>query len=266
MKTEPTSLDPAKSNSIGDGELQQIMNEGLLNNNAGEIAPGLAESWEISDDGLTYTFHLRDAVWADGQPVTANDFVYGLQRLANPETASPGAWVVSGVLKNGTEVIDGDLPVEELGISAPDEKTVVFELDHPQAYFLGYAGGSAFLPQRQDIVEQYGQEYAGNADKLMTCGPFTMTSSADRTYIFEKNPNYWDAENIKLDRIEVYVVENGDTALSMYENGELDYGIYSHHTAGLSPFPCMRTGSWTMCRFPTPPFPTIWMLPTIILM
>ena len=134
MKTEPTSLDPAKSNSIGDGELQQIMNEGLLNNNAGEIAPGLAESWEISDDGLTYTFHLRDAVWADGQPVTANDFVYGLQRLANPETASPGAWVVSGVLKNGTEVIDGDLPVEELGISAPDEKTVVFELDHPQAY------------------------------------------------------------------------------------------------------------------------------------
>ena len=224
VKTEPTSLDSAKSNSIGDNELQQIMGEGLLNNNAGEISPGLAETWDISDDGLTYTFHLRDAVWPDGEPVTADDFVYAVQRLADPATASPGSWVVSGVLKNGAEVIAGTVPVEELGISAPDEKTVVFELDHPQAYFLSYVGlNCSFFPQRQDIVEQYGQEYAGSAEKLMTCGAFTMTSSADRTYIFEKNPEYWDAENVKLDRIEVSVVENGDTALSMYENGELDY-------------------------------------------
>ncbi len=226
VSTEPTSLDSVMSNSIGDSELQQIMGEGLLNNNAGEISPGLAESWEISDDGLTYTFYLRDAVWPDGEPITAYDFVYAVQRLADPETASPGAWVVSGVLKNGEEVIAGTVPVEELGISAPDEKTVVFELDHPQAYFLSYVGlNSSFFPQRQDIVEEYGQEYAGSADKLMTCGAFTLTSSADRTYIFEKNPDFWDAENINLDRIEVYVVENTDTALSMYENGELDYVV-----------------------------------------
>ncbi|MCJ7837204.1 peptide ABC transporter substrate-binding protein [Cuneatibacter sp. NSJ-177] len=222
--TDPTTLDSCKANSIGDNELQQLIGEGLIRNNAGTLQPGLAETWEVSDDGLTYTFHLRDAVWPDGVAVSANDFVFAFHRLADPATASPYAWILSGLIKNGTEVTGGEMALTELGISAPDEKTVVIELDHPQSYFLSLIGSCCqFFPQRQDVVEKYGQEYAGSAEKMINYGPFIMTSSADRAFVVEKNENYWDADNIKLDRVELSVIENGDTALSMYETGELDY-------------------------------------------
>ena len=222
--TDPTSLDSCKGNSVADNEVNHLIQEGLVRNNCGEIAPGLAESWEVSEDGLTYTFHLRDAKWSDGQAITSQDFLYAFQRLADPATAAPYAWILNGRVKNGGDVIGGKKPVSELGVSAPDDKTFVVELEYAQGYFLSLLGSVCeFTPQRQDIVEKYGTDYAASADKMMTYGPFTLTSSANRQYVFEKNQDYWDADSINFDRIEMSVIETGDTQLAMYESGELDY-------------------------------------------
>lgn len=100
----------------------------------------------------------------------------------------------------------------------------VIELEYPQSYFLSLIGSCGqFTPVRQDKVEEYGKDYAATADKMVTCGPFTMVSSANRLYVFEKNPNYWNADAIHFDRIEMNIIDNGDTQLAMYEQGELDY-------------------------------------------
>lgn len=222
--TEPTSLDSCKGNSVADNEINHLMQEGLVRNNCGEIAPGLAETWEIDETGTIYTFHLRDAKWPDGQPIVAGDFVYAFQRLADPATAAPYSWILQDRVKNATAVINGEADPSELGVSAPDDKTVVIELEYGQGYFLSLLGSVCeFTPQRKDIVEQYGEEYAADASKLMTYGPFNMISSADQQYIFEKNENYWDAEHINFDRIELSVIETGEAQLGMFEAGELDY-------------------------------------------
>lgn len=221
--TPPTTLDPQKANSIGDNELAHAMQEGLVRNVGGEVRAAGAESWEISEDGLTYTFHLRDNTWSDGQPVTAADYVYGLQRLMDPATASGYAFI-GEYLVNGREVETGEAAPTELGISAPDDKTVVMQLNDPTAYFLALIGSCAqYSPARQDIVEQYGETYAADAGKNVYSGPFKLVSSANQQWIFEKNENFWDAANIHFDRVEVSEISNPDTALALYEAGELDF-------------------------------------------
>ncbi|WP_194611169.1 peptide ABC transporter substrate-binding protein [Clostridium vitabionis] len=223
ITSEATTLDPNKSDSIADAELQHAMTEGLVRNTAGEISPGIAESWELSDDGLTYTFHLRDAKWSDGEPIKAGDFVYSLQRLMDPNTASVYAFI-GEYIKNGAAVESGKMQPSELGVSAPDDHTLVITLEHPTAYFLSLVGSLAeYAPIRQDIVEKYGTDFAGDASKNVYSGPFMLTSSAAQKYVFEKNPNYWNADNVKLDGAEVSVIADQNTALAMYESGDLDF-------------------------------------------
>ncbi len=221
--TEPTTIDPQKGNSIGDNELIHAMQEGLVRTVGNDVNPGIAETWEVSEDGLTYTFHLRDAKWSDGEPLTAEHFVYGLQRLLDPNTASPYAYI-GEIIKNGLSVEKGEMEPTELGVTAPDEKTLVIELEHPASYFLSLIGSCAqFTPCRQDVVEKYAETFAADAEKLVYSGPFKLTSSANQVYVFEKNENFWDADNIGFDRVEVSVVTNRDTQMAMYENGDLDF-------------------------------------------
>lgn len=223
VTAEPTTLDPSKVNAIADNELQHAATESLVRNTAGDVQPGLAESWEISDDGLTYTFHLRDSSWSDGQPIVAGDFVYSFQRLMNPETASVYAFI-GECIKNGLAVEKGEMPVEELGVSAPDDKTLVVELEAPTAYFLSMLGAQAqFAPLRQDIVEQHGADFAATADKNVYSGPFKITNTDNKTVIFEPNEYYWNKDAVNWDRVEVYTVEESATALAMYEEGSLDF-------------------------------------------
>ena len=219
----PTSLDPIKANCIEDNEVGHMTQECLVRNTAGNIEPGIAETWETSDDGLTLTFHLRDALWSDGVAITANDYVYGLRRLMNPETACPYAFIGEYV-KNGAAVEAGEKPVEELGISAPDDKTVVIELENNTPYFLSLIGSSCqFSPQRQDIVEKYGTDYAATAEKSVYSGPFMLVSSENQQYVFKKNENYWNSSMIMLDGAELNVIPDQATALAMYESGDLDF-------------------------------------------
>ena len=224
VNTLPTTLDPTKGQSIGDNEIQHAVTEGLTRNTAGDVKPGIAESWDESEDGLTYTFHLRkDAKWSDGEPITAADFEYSWKRLVNPETASPYAFI-GDCLKNGQAIEQGKMDVEELGVKAVDDTTLEVTLEHPTSYFLSLIGSSGqFAPLRQDIVEKYGTDFAATSEKNVYSGPFVMTSSEDNVWTFAKNDNYWDKDSINLDKCELNYVENTDTQLSMYEAGDLDY-------------------------------------------
>ena len=224
VNTLPTTLDPTKGQSIGDNEIQHAITEGLTRNTAGDVKPGIAESWDESEDGLTYTFHLRkDAKWSDGEPITAGDFEYSWKRLVNPETASPYAFI-GDCLKNGQAIEQGNMDVEELGVKAVDDNTLEVTLEHPTSYFLSLIGSSGqFAPLRQDIVEKYGTDFAATSEKNVYSGPFVMTSSEDNVWTFEKNDTYWDKDSINLDKCELNYVENTDTQLSMYEAGDLDY-------------------------------------------
>ena len=223
-RTEPTTLDPTKGNCIPDSELQNALVERLVRNVAGEIKPGVAKEWEVSDDGLVYTFHLNEeAKWSDGKQITAQDFVYSWQRLVDPATAAQYAYIGEYV-KNGRAIEHGEMAPSELGIKAIDDVTVEVTLEHPTSYFLSLIGiQPQFAPLRKDIVEKYGKDFAADASKNVYSGPFVLVSSENQKWVYEPNEYYWDKENIHLDRVELSYIQNQETQLAMYENGELDF-------------------------------------------
>lgn len=223
-RTEPTTLDPTKSNCIPDNEIQHAITESLVRNTGGEVTPGVAKDWTVSDDGLVYTFNLNpDAKWSDGEQIKAEDYVYSWQRLMDPETAAPYAFI-GEYIKNGRAVETGEMEPTELGVVAKDDTTLEVTLEHPTAYFLSMIGAQAqFAPLRKDIVEKYGAEFAADAEKNVYSGPYILTSAKNQKWIFEPNENYWDKDAIKLDRVELSYVQNQETALAMYESGDLDY-------------------------------------------
>ena len=223
-RTEPTTLDPTKANCIPDSELQNPLVERLVRNVAGEIKPGCAKEWEVSEDGLVYTFHLNEnAKWSDGEQIKAQDFVYSWQRLMNPETAAQYAFI-GGYIKNGNAIMEGKMNPSELAVKAIDDVTLEVTLEHPTSYFLSLIGiQPQFAPLRQDIVEKYGKDFAADASKNVYSGPFVLVSAENQKWVFEPNENYWDKENIHLDRAELSYIQNQETQLAMYENGELDF-------------------------------------------
>lgn len=223
VSEEPPTLDPQLVNSITSATVGICIGEGLTRNVEGDIRPAGAESWEVSDDGLTYTFTLRDGLkWSDGEAITAEDYVYGMQRTMDPATASDYAFI-GMILKNGEAVNMGEKPVEELGVKALDEKTVEITLEYPAAYFTSMVSMSQFYPARKDVVEQYGQDYAADADKAVYSGPFVVSDwKHGDEVILTKNDQFWDKDNIKLDEIIVKTVAEEKTSVAMFEQGELD--------------------------------------------
>lgn len=223
LLADTPTLDPQMANAVPTTTIGAQLFEGLIRNHAGELKPGMAESWDISSDGLVYTFHIRDAVWSDGEPVTAYDFEYGMKRLMDPATAS-GYSFLGVVLKNGNAVSKGDVPVNDLGVKALDEKTLEITLEYPAEYFLGMLHMMQFYATRQDYVEEHGQSFASSADKNVYNGPFLLKEwNHEDRLILEKNPNYWNADAVKLEKgAEIIIVPTAATALAMYEQGELD--------------------------------------------
>lgn len=223
VNTIPSTLDPSRCNSILDNELQHAVTEGLTRTTAGVISPGIAESWDISEDGKVYTFHLRDANWSDGIPVTAGDFVYSWRRLADPATGSEygfATWMIEG----GKDVNLRGKDPSTLGVRAIDDKTLEVRLTNPTAYFLGYIGSSAnFAPIRQDLVESLGSDFASDAASNVYSGPFILSSSGEEEWLFTKNPEFWDAENIRLEGARMLYIEDTARQGVMFENEELDF-------------------------------------------
>lgn len=221
---EVPTLDPQKENSMPSMEVTSAIQEGLVRMHDGKIQPGMAEKWEISTDGKTYTYHLRDAKWSDGQPVTAQDFEYGIKRLLDPATASDYAFagfcILNGYEYNSKKITDPN----QVGVKALDAKTLQITLVTPAPYFEGYTNQASFYPVRKDIAEKYGKDFGLEASNNVYNGPFILKEwKHEQGLVLEKNPSYWNKDAVKLDTVNINVVADTNTALSMYESGELDF-------------------------------------------
>lgn len=192
----------------------------------GSIQPDLAESWDLSADGLTYTFHLRDGIkWSNGTPVTAADFVYGWQRLDDPATASEYAFLLDTIhVVNAADVFSGTMPVSSLGVEAPNEKTFTVHLSQPCGFFLGLMAFPSLFPLNQAFYEAEGDQYALSPKDLLYCGVYTMTDwTAGNEYTFTKNPDYWDASSYHQDSVVFKYIQDTQSAMLEYQQGQIDY-------------------------------------------
>lgn len=191
----------------------------------GNIIPAIALSEEVSDDGLTYTFKLREnAKWSNGEPVTANDFVFSWRRLVDPKTASEYNFImdVAGV-KNASKIVEGELPKEELGIEAIDDYTLKITLDRPVPYFKSLTTFASFFPLNEKFVTEKGDKYALEPENLLANGPFKMVEwNKGYGYKLDKNSYYYDAEKVKIDGIDFRIIKDNQTAALKFESNELD--------------------------------------------
>lgn len=217
----PETIDPALNSAIDGGNMLLHTFEGLLTiGEDNSIQPGQAETWEVSEDGLTWTFHLRDGLtWSDGSAFTANDFVYSWKRVCDPLVAAPYAETVLNMVKGFDEAITGNL--DALGVSAPDEKTFVVELSHPCSYFESLAAFATLSPVQQATIEANGDSWAVEASTYITNGPFYISEWVPSSHIImTKNPNYWNADAIKLGSIKWLLMEDSNASYSAYQSGE----------------------------------------------
>ncbi|MFS1513298.1 peptide ABC transporter substrate-binding protein [Chengkuizengella sp. SCS-71B] len=204
-------------------EVADAVFEGLyrLGENAQPV-PGIAESHDVSDDGLVYTFNLRDAKWSDGSEVVAEDFLYTWRKVVNPETGSQYNFIMGDIL-NANKIMAGEMAPEELGVKAIDEKTLEVTLEQPVDYFLSLTAFPVYYPQKQEFVESQGEDYAKEVENLIFNGPFVLSEwKHEEGWTFKKNPDYWDADTVRLEQINVKVVKDNATAVNLYDTGDID--------------------------------------------
>ena len=218
----PETIDPALNSAVDGGNMILHTFECLLTvDQEGKLAPGQAESWETSEDGLTWTFHLRDGLkWSDGSALTANDFVYSWRRVCDPMVAAPYAETVLGMVEGYADAIGGNL--EALGVEAPDDKTLVVHLTQPCSYFGSLAAFATLSPVQQATIDANGDGWAVAADTYVCNGSFYISEWVPGSYIMcTKNPNYWNADAIKLDAIKFNLIEDSNASYSAYQTGEV---------------------------------------------
>jgi oligopeptide transport system substrate-binding protein len=191
-----------------------------------QATPGIAKEHKVSVDGLTWTFTLReDAKWSNGDPVTAHDFVYSWQRAVDPATQSEyGPYMISGVIKNATAITKGEMAVDQLGVKAEGDYTLVVELENPTPYFETLTTFGTFLPMNKKFVEEKGDKFATSSENLLANGPYVMSNWSNTSDSWElvKNEDYWDAKTVKMDKLTFKVVKDPQTALNLYEEGTVD--------------------------------------------
>jgi oligopeptide transport system substrate-binding protein len=224
---EPDTLDPQKWFTTYESEILRDLFTGLLQVDAGaKEIPGAAESWEVSPDGLTLTFHLRpDGKWSDGVPVTAEDFVTGLRRCMDPKTASPYA-NFGYVMKNAKAIADGKLPSEQLGVRAVDPLTLEIVLERPSQTFLWLlAAYPSFAPVPTHVYREKGDAWVlpGN---MVSNGPYVLTGWVPNDYVLlTKNPNFFDAGTVKIDKVFYEPTDDDGAAVKQFRAGELDLNL-----------------------------------------
>lgn len=219
---DPETVDPALNSSIDGGNMILHAFETLMTvDSENKIVGGQAESFEVSEDGLTYTFHLRDGLkWSDGTPLTANDFVYSWKRLADPNTAAPYAGDMLGYVKGYEEAAAGNL--DALGVSAPDEKTLVVELSVPCVYFSKLITHGSMVPVQEATVEANGDQWTLNPETYVSNGPLKMIEWVPGSHItYAKNENYWNADKVTLNTLRFVLMEDTNASYSAYKTGEV---------------------------------------------
>jgi oligopeptide transport system substrate-binding protein len=195
--------------------LNNVM-EGLYRLDANtEPQPAQAEGVEINDDKTVYTFTLRDGLrWSKGDPAVSEDFRYAWLRAMAPDTAGDYSFILTDYIDAG----EGSV-----GVEAPDEKTLVVTLARPAPFFLGLTSFPTYLPLNQKFTEEQGDQFGLGADALLYNGPFTLTALNPSTQaVLEKNQDYWDKGNVGVERVNVRIIKENETALNLYESGELD--------------------------------------------
>lgn len=216
------TIDPALNSAVDGGNMILHAFEGLLViDQEGKIAPGQAEEWGVSDDGLTWTFKLREGLkWSDGSDLTANDFVYSWKRVCDPEVAAPYAETVLGMVEGFDEAMDGDL--DALGVSAPDDRTLEVKLSSPCPYFESLAAFATLSPVQEATVEANGDAWAIDPETYVSNGSFMITEWVPGSHIImSKNPNYWNADAVKLGSIKWNLIEDSNAAFNAYQSGEV---------------------------------------------
>ena len=228
----------------------------------GNTIPGIAKSWDVSNNGLTYTFHLRDAKWANGDKVTAQDFVYSWHRII--KNAGNYAYMLGSEgasIKNADSLIDlgttaTDEQLNTLGIKATDDKTVVVDLEKNVPYFVGLMSFPCYFPQNQKFVEKCGKNYATKPEYILGNGAYKMTKwIKGNKATFTKNDKYYDAKSVKTKNLEMYLVQDPKTAAQNFDNGKVDYATINSTLVdkykGKDTFKAIREGylAYLICNF-----------------
>ncbi|MGM9923220.1 MAG: peptide ABC transporter substrate-binding protein [Bacillus sp. (in: firmicutes)] len=222
--SEPGSLHPATGQGTHDSWILEHAFEGLTKKSPdGEIVPGVAKDWKVSEDGLTYTFNLQEGTkWSNGDPVTANDFEYAWKHVLNPETAADYAYQMY-YLKGGKEYNEGKGTADQVGVKALDDKTLEVTLAAPTPYFIDLASFYTYLPINQKVQEANPKWATEAGDSYVSNGPFKLTEWKHKESMkLEKNENYYDKDKIKLDQVNFVMIEDENTSWQMYQNKELD--------------------------------------------
>jgi oligopeptide transport system substrate-binding protein len=219
---EPLSLDPHKASGTWENNIIGDMFIGLFTEDAaGEPVPGMAESYEVSEDGLTWTFTLREAQWSDGEPVTAEDFEFAFQRILNPATLAQYASLLYPI-ENARAVNTGELPPSEVGVRAVDDRTLEIRLRFPAPYLKGLLTHYTTFPVPKHVVERVGDQWI-QPDNIEVNGPYKLIEWRTQNYVHvERNPYFWDNENVCIDEVFYYPTVDMNAAERRVRNGELD--------------------------------------------
>ena len=225
---EPETLDPHIMTGVPEHRLATALFEGLVTQHPQtlEPVPGVAERWEVSPDGITYTFHLRkDAKWSDGKPLTTRDFVESWKRALLPETASQYAYMLYPIA--GAEAFNKGpnkgKEWDKVGVAAKDDHTLVVTLASPCAYFLDLAAFETLMPVPMEVVAKHGDRWS-RAENIVCNGPFKVKEWSPRQKIvFEKNPHYWDRDFVKLEQVVALPFEDLETAYKLFQQGQCDW-------------------------------------------
>ena len=222
LNSDPESLDPHRARSVQAADVLRDIGEGLLAYSAkGELIPGVAESWEISADGLTYTFRIRDtARWSNGDPVTAGQFVYSLRRLVDPATAAFYGQML-GEIVNARAILAGDKDAGELGVEAVDAYTLIIRLEQPVPFLLSLLTHPAAFPVHPGAIEEHGDAFA-RPGNLPSNGAYVLASWDPGAVIrLVRNEHYWDDASTAIDAVHHHVLTQEMTELNRYRAGEL---------------------------------------------
>jgi oligopeptide transport system substrate-binding protein len=221
---EIQTLDPQRGQGDPGSHPQRDLFEGLIDEAPnGDLIPGVAQSWTVSEDGKTYMFNLRhNARWSNGDPVTAADFVFGMQRGVDPATLSNYSFILAPI-KNAVEITAGKKPKSELGVRALDDYTLEIDLESPTPYFLGLLTHATTYPLHRASVEKYGEQFT-RPGNLVSNGAFKLDEWVVQSHMkLVRNPYYWDNEHTKIDEVWFYPTEDLNSELQRYRAGELDY-------------------------------------------
>ncbi len=226
INMEPTSLNTLLASYAADFNVLNSLYETLLELDGNDVAqPAAAETYEVSEDNLTYTFHLReDGVWSNGDPVTAQDFVFAWQQALNPEVAADYAYMLF-FIHNAEAYLKGEVAWDEVGVKAPDDSTIIVTLDDPLPYAPYLFTFKTLAPVNQKFYEEVGADvYGTDADKLCTNGAYTIEEWSHNSYIkVKKNPDFHNADTITAEEITYNIVTNANSAVNSFLSGELDF-------------------------------------------